>query len=142
MTNPLLSLISSPSLHHPLCIQARHEHVLGQSDILLVLGGCFLVQSNNVQRTKYRHVTSRHVTSRHVTYNAPVALLSPFYDRRKQLLRLQYGRVHQYIMETGTAGGCVAIFCLPVFCQLFIAREFVNFLILAKPVWLDLAYVW
>ena len=77
-------------VYHPLCLQDRHEHVLGTVGHTVPTRGMFSgtilyfrykVTSRHVasRHVTSRHVTSRHVTSRHVTYNVPAALLSPFY---------------------------------------------------------------
>ena len=98
----LLPILVSP----PLSASRRDTNTSsGQSDILFLLGGCFQVQ----------YCTSGHVTSRHVTYNVTAVLLLPFYDRRKQLSRSQYGRVHQYNMETARQVGVLQYFAVQHF---------------------------
>ena len=117
MITPLLSLTSSSLCITPSASRTDTNTSSGQSDILFLLGGCFQVQYCT-SGTKWRHVT---FTSRHVTYNVPAALLSPFYDRRKQLSRPQYGWVHQYNMKTARQVGVLQYFA-PVFFQLFYCR--------------------
>ena len=54
-------------VYHPLCLQDRHEHVLGTVGHTVPTRGMF---SGTILYFRYkvtlRHVTSRHVTSRHL----------------------------------------------------------------------------
>ena len=105
-------------VYHPLCLQDRHEHVLGTVGHTVPTRGMF---SGTILYFRYK-VTLRHVTSRHVT--SPTMYQLPCYHPSMIAGSSCQGRsMDEYInIIWKLHGRYVWQYIAPVFCQLFYCR--------------------
>ena len=126
-------------VYHPLCLQDRHEHVLGTVGHTVPTRGMF---SGTILYFRYK-VTLRHVTSPtmyqlpcyHPSMIAGSSCQGRSMDEYINIIRKLHGR---WVCCNILPSIVLSTFLL----QVKPGNKFDYFLILAELVWLDLAYAW